>query len=280
MSCCWSAGPRPRPFRTRAVRRILRDSAGIVAISRWTAGRIADLARQLHLVWPTERVRVVSPGVDSARFRPGLGTDLVRARFGLTARRWLLTVARLMPHKGIDRGLEALADLRHDGLDVGYIVAGDGPARADLIRQAERLGVTEFVRWCGFVAEEDLPALYGLADVYLGLSREDGAEVEGFGLALLEAQASGLPVVAGASGGTVDALVPGISGVLVPPSSRREIHQALTALLQDPARARTMGAAGRARAEREGSWARVAADLEAAAEAFRTAAPWGSPAGR
>lgn len=268
------------PFSARAVRRLLRDAAGVVAISRWTASRVADLARQLHLPDPAERVRVVPPGVDAARFRPGLGTDNVRAQFGLSARRWLLTVARLMPHKGIDRGLEALADLREDGLDVGYMIAGEGPARAELIRQAERLGLTEFVRWCGFVAEDDLPALYGAADVYLGLSREEGAEAEGFGLALLEAQASGVPVVAGGSGGTADAIAPGVSGLLVSPSSRRDIHQALKALLQDPARARSMGAAGRARAEREGTWTRVASDLEAAAAAFRTAASWGLPAGR
>jgi len=269
-----------RPFRGRSVRKLLRDTAGTVAISGWTAARFRDLALRLGLPQSAERVRVVPLGVDASRFRPGLGGDRIRAGFGPADRKWLLTVARLMPHKGIDAGLAALADLRAEGVDAGYLIAGEGPARAELTRLSERLGMTDFVRWCGFVPDEDLPALYGAADVYLGLSREDGAEVEGFGLSLLEAQACGLPVVAGASGGTADAVAAGIGGLLVAPSARGEIHQALVALLRDPARARAMGAAGRAWAERERSWTRVQRDVAAAAAAFTAAGWWAAPAGR
>lgn len=270
-----------RPFRARSVQRLIRDAAGTIAISRWTAARYRELAFQLSLPEAAERVRVVPLGVDASRFRPGLATDRIHALLGgATGRRWMLTVARLVPHKGIDAGLEALADLRAEGIDVGYVIAGVGPARAGLMRMAERLGVTECVRWCGFVPEPDLPALYGAADVYLGLSREDGAEVEGFGLSLVEAQACGLPVVAGASGGTADAVAAGIGGLLVPPSSRSEIRQALQTLLRDPDRARSMGAAGRAWVERERSWAKVLREVAAAAAAFTSAGPRAAPAGR
>jgi phosphatidylinositol alpha-1,6-mannosyltransferase len=270
-----------RPLRGRSVRRLVRDAAGTIAISGWTAARYRELAFQLSLPEAAERVRVVPLGVDASRFRPGLGTDRFRAGLGGPAdRKWLLTVARLMPHKGIDTGLEALADLRAEGIDAGYVIAGEGPARAELVRMAERLGMTEFVRWCGFVPEADLPALYGAADVYLGLSREDGVEVEGFGLSLLEAQACGLPVVAGASGGTADAVTAGVGGLLVPPSSRSEIREAVLALLRDSARARSMGAAGRAWVERERSWAKVLREVAAAAATFRSAGPQAAPAGR
>jgi phosphatidylinositol alpha-1,6-mannosyltransferase len=262
-----------RPMKQRAARRLLGDAAGIVAISGWTADRVRDLAGQLGLPRVAERVRVVPLGVDAARFRPGLATDRVRVKYDLGPRQWLLTVARLVPHKGIDVGLRALADLRKAGIDVGYAIAGEGPARAALERLAAELGVREFVRWCGFVPEEELPALYGVADVYLGLSREEEPEVEGFGLALLEAQASGLPVVAGESGGTSDALLPGVSGMLVPPTAHEEIHRVLAELLRDPARAGALGAAGRVWTAEARSWSRVVEELDRAADGFTCGLP-------
>jgi len=257
-----------RPLKRQTARRLLRDAAGIVAISDWTAGRFRDLADQLGLAGVAERIRVVPLGVDASRFRPGLATAGVRRKYDLGPRQWLLTVARLVPHKGIDVGLRVLAALRQAGIDVGYAIAGEGQARPALERLSVELGVNEFVRWCGFVPEEDLPALYGAAVAYLGLSREEGPEVEGFGLSLLEAQASGLPVVAGASGGTREALLPGVSGVLVPPTDHERILGVLSELLRDRARARSLGVAGRAWAAEARSWSRVVDDLDRAAEAF------------
>ncbi len=254
---------------------ILAEAAGTVAISRWTAGRFAALARALGAEAAADRVRVVMPGVDTKRFRPGEGDAALRVRYGLDGRPWLLTVARLERHKGIDRGLELLARLRAVGLDVGYAVAGEGPALPDLKRQAGELGLSPHVRWLGFVPEHDLPAIYRLATIYLGLSREEGAEVEGFGLALLEAQASALPVVAGAGGGTRDAVSDGATGYVV---SAADALPAVRRLLGDPAHARALGEAGRARAEREFRWERVVGELEDAATAFR--AEWLARVGR
>jgi len=263
-------------LKRRAARGIMASAAGTVAISRWTAERFADLAQSLGLPGAAGRIRVVHPGVDTGRFRPGGPDAGWRERLALGHRPWLLTVARLMPHKGVGLGLEVLADLRAAGLDAGYLVAGEGPARPALERQAQALGVADAVRWCGHVDERDLPALYATADVYLGLSRQSGPEVEGFGLSLLEAQASGLPVVAGSGGGTGDAVAHGVTGILVPPE-RAAAARAVAGLLRDPARARTLGAAGRARMEREFGWDRVVADLGRAAADFSGAA---APAGR
>jgi phosphatidylinositol alpha-1,6-mannosyltransferase len=269
------------PLRARFARRLLGDAAGTIAISRWTAARYRDLALRLGLTPATDRVRVVPLGVDTSRFRPDRRSDRVRRWFGGPAGRlWLLTVARLLPHKGVDTALAVLADLRAAGIDVGYAVAGDGPARAELTRHAARLGATEYVRWLGFVPDDDLPSVYAAADVYVGLSRAEGAEVEGFGLSLVEAQACGLPVVAGAGGGTADAVADGVGGLLVPPRARDRIRDALLSLLRDPDRARAMGAAGRGWVERERTWERVSREVAAAAADFRSAAPGGAPAGR
>ncbi len=268
-------------MKRRVARGIIGAAAGTVAISRWTADTFRDLARELQLPETAERVRVIPLGVDTARFRPDAGREALRMRLGLAGPRpWALTVARLVPHKGIDVALEVIALLAREAVDLGYLVVGEGPSRAALETRAASLGIADRVRWLGALPDDQLPALYAAADLYLGLSREDGPQAEGFGLALLEAQASGLPVVAGRGGGTADAVAEGVTGLLVPPTEVPVILAAARALLADGARARAMGVAGRERAERAFGWSRVLDDLAAAAAAFTPSRPAAGPAGR
>lgn len=269
---------RVSPFKNQVARALIGSAAGTVAISSWTAARFRDFARQLGLPHSAERVRVIPPGVDGANFRPGLPTAMVRERYGLDARPWLLTVARLVPHKGIDLGINLVQLLRREGFDVGYAVVGEGPEHDALGRLAASLGLAEQVRFLGAVPDADLPALYNSAMAYLGLSREEGLEVEGFGLSFLEAAACGLPVVAGQGGGTADAVANGVTGYVVDPTSVASAAMAVRQLLLDSSRARTMGEAGRARVEREYAWGRVVRDLEEAARVFSVGR--GPPAAR
>lgn len=257
------------PARRRRAAALLWDAAGTVAISHWTASRFTALAGELGVADAARHLRVVPPGVDAARFHPGASTAALRDRYGLVDRPWLLTVARLMPHKGIDTGLDVLQALRAAGHEVGYMVAGTGPDAERLRRKADRLGVAADVRWLGRVPEEDLPGLYGAATVYLGLSRQEGDEVEGFGLSLLEAQACAVPVVAGLEGGTEDAVTHGVTGFLVDPGTEVAAVRTVAALLADRSRARVLGLAARARVEREFGWPRVVRELAEAAAAFR-----------
>jgi phosphatidylinositol alpha-1,6-mannosyltransferase len=265
-------------FKRLVARALIGSAAGTVAISSWTADRFRELAGQLGLPQAAERVRIIPPGVDTANFRPGLSTAMVRERHGLDARPWLLTVARLVPHKGIDLAINVVQRLRQEGLEVGYAVVGEGPERHALESMVQAAGLAERVRLLGPVPDTDLPALYNAAQVYLGLSREGHLGAEGFGLSFLEAAACGLPVVAGQGGGTADAVAHGITGYLVDTTSVASAAEAVRQLLLDPPCARTMGGAGRARVEREFAWGRVVRQLEEAARAF-SAGP-GPPAGR
>ncbi len=267
-------------MKRRVARGILRNAAGIVAISEWTATTFRSLATDLRLPAAAERVRVVRLGVDTARFRPAPDRDVMLAGHRRDRRRWAITVARLVPHKGVDIALAAVAELVRGGADVGYLVAGDGPERAGLEQQAERLGIGERVRWLGAVEDAELSRLLGSADFYLGLSRQEGPQAEGFGLALLEAQASGLPVIAGRSGGMADAVSDGVTGLLVPPTDLAAIVAAARRILEDDSLAAAMGRAGRERAEREFGWARVLRDLDSAAREFTAAAGAAARAGR
>lgn len=255
-------------MKRRLARGIMAEASGTVAISEWVAGRYRSLAGALGLDGAAERVVTIPLGVDAVRFHPGAAVPAQLARVPSGPRR-MITVARLVPHKGIDDALRVVAGLVGRGADVEYLVAGTGAERGALERLAEALGIAPRVRWLGNVAEAELPGLYASADLYLGLSREEGPEVEGFGLALLEAQASGLPVVAGRGGGTGEAVADGLTGMLIAAGDLPAGVEAAHALLDDPARARAMGRAGRERAERQFGWARVAADFGAAAERFR-----------
>ena len=133
--------------------------------------------------------------------------------------------------------------------------AGGGRDEGRLKALAEQLGAP--VRFLGRVSNEDLPLLYGCADVYTMLCRNrwGGLEQEGFGIVFLEAAACGVPQVAGRSGGAHEAVEHGVTGLVVDtPDDPRAVAAAFEELLDDPERARRMGVAGRERAVREFSY--------------------------
>jgi phosphatidylinositol alpha-1,6-mannosyltransferase len=185
----------------------------------------------------------------------------VRARYGLDGRRWLLSVARLTPHKGIDTGLRVLARLREAYPSLGYAVVGSGDQLSALEGMAHKLGVSDRVRLLTSVPDRDLPAVYNCAEIYLGLSRLTDLAAEGFGISLVEASASGVPVVAGRSGGIPEAVRDGETGLLVDAEQPEEVSRALCSLLEDRDLALRLGSAGRRAVESYYNWDRVTADL-------------------
>ena len=209
------AWPRPGALVRRAA-----EHAGLVtAVSRHTRRRFLAWAR----VAP-ERVKVLPDTVDG-RFQPGpKPADLLR-RHRLENSRVLLTVSRLWAaerYKGHDVVLRALGRLRATHPDVVYVIAGEGDDRPRLEQLASELGVVELTRFLGRVPDEMLPALYRAADVFVMPSTG-----EGFGIAFLEAIASGVPVVAGAADGSSDPLRDGLDGRLIAPASEAEVADAV-----------------------------------------------------
>ncbi|HET8625350.1 MAG TPA: glycosyltransferase family 4 protein [Gemmatimonadales bacterium] len=253
-------------LKRRSARALLGAAAVLVANSEWTRGLCQAVLRELELDAMDGRVRTVPLGTDPDFFRPGVPTAGVRARYGLTdAGRWLLSVSRLEPHKGIDTMIRALARLDGSESDVRYAVVGAGESRRDLEALALELGVGDRLHLLGGVPDADLAALYNLADVYVGASRRTAMSVEGFGIALAEAASSGRPVVAGRSGGIPEAVKHAETGLLVDPESPEQVAESIRRLLRDPALAARFGQAGRREIERYYNWNRVAADLAAIA---------------
>src|SRR5439155_1699694 len=164
------------------------------------------------------------------RFRPGLDPRPVREKYGLDAGTeggaWLLTVSRVDIHKGIDTVIRALPAVRAAVPSVRYVVAGVGSRRPEFERLAAALGVGDAVRFLGFVGDDELPALYNAADLYVGASRRYDLLAEGFGISIVEASACGLAVVGGRSGGVPDAVRDGETGILVDPDDPEAVAAA------------------------------------------------------
>jgi phosphatidyl-myo-inositol dimannoside synthase len=249
------------PLTRRSGKALLKSAAAVVANSQWTREQAQKVLREVGLDPLAERVKVVPLGTDAERFRPGIDAREVRERYRLNGGRWALTVARLESYKGIDTALRAVARVRKEGIDVHYAVVGAGK-RAAFRKLAEELKIDDVVRFVGPVPDADLPALYNAADIYMGVSRQsEGTRIEGFGVALSEAAACGLPVIAGRSGGLAEAVQDGETGLVVDPNDAEAVAQALGRVLGDQLLARRLGQGGRKAVETYYNWDRVIRDL-------------------
>src|SRR5881396_3308524 len=232
-------------FKRWTARQLFAGCAVVVANSRWTAEHARSLLAALGCGALAGDVRAVPPGTTPSRFRPGIDPRSIRAKHGLEGGPWLLTVSRLDWHKGIDTVIKALPTVRAAVPTARYAVAGAGARRPHLERLVAELGLGEAVRFLGFVSDEDLPALYNAADLYVGASRRFDRLAEGFGISLVEAAACGLAVVGGRSGGVPDAVREGETGILVDPDEPAAVAAGIVSLLRDEAARRRLGTAGR-----------------------------------
>jgi len=206
---------------------------------------------------------VIPSVVDLDRFRPGLDPGPLRTTLRLDGKRVLVFTGRLVPHKGVNVLLEALTELPSD---VVLLVIGAGPRLPSLRTLARRLDVEDRVRFCSTVTDEELPHYLALADVFAFPSQN---RLEGFGLAVAEAMAIGLPVVVADMPGVREVIEPGVEGLLVEPLIAKDVAAKVRTILDDPALGRRMGAAGRRRAEARYGAATVVGQLLTAYGALR-----------
>ena len=225
----------------RLMPQVFGRARAVFANSTFTQGR-ALLAGA-----PAERLHVVNPAVDAAAFAGPFDTADLVERFGLAGKTVLLTVGRLTRRKGHDTVLSALARLRGEGLlrDLVWLVLSDGELEDELKKTCSLLKLDDVVRWVGPVSREALPRYYAAADIFVHPNRTlDDDDVEGFGMVFLEASAAGLAVIGGRSGGVVDAVEDGVSGLLVDGTSLDAVTDAIAGLVRDPVRRAAMGRAG------------------------------------
>ena len=229
-------------------RRYLADLrlADALVADGWAADHLPPLVGR-----PVERV---PKGVDVVRFRPDGPSH--RDALGLRDRRVVIAVARLVPLKNLAMLIDAVAPLRHRLPAVHLILVGSGPDAESLQRRAAECGVADRVTFAGDVPHAETPAWYRSADVFALSSHFDNSPN-----AVLEAMASGLPVVATDVGGMRGFVADGIGGALVPAGDADAMAAALERYLTDAAAARAAGSFNAARAAAEFSWRRSAQRL-------------------
>lgn len=240
------------PVSRQVLGRVLRKARHVIAAGGYPAAEAERAAgRSLDIT-------VVPPGVDLQRFVPLESDERSRARrdFGLAEDAEVVVgVSRLVPRKGFDTAIRAVARLAASRPNIVLLIAGAGRDRERL----EKLAVAESapVRFLGRVSNDELPRLYGCADVSVMMCRNRwaGLEQEGFGIVFVEAAACGVPAVAGASGGAAEAVADGRTGFVVPdPRDVSSVVSRLDEILADPVRRLAMGRAARERVETEFSY--------------------------
>ncbi len=225
-------------------RDVYRRALGVVVISHYTAAQLGAFGVSPNCMC------VVPPGSESG------GAPTAETQSPGQGVRHIGTCGRLIWRKGHDLVIDALPDLLRDVPDLCYVIAGEGPERVRLEERARNRGVHAHVRFLGQVSQAELPSFYRSLDVFVMPGRDDAGSghVEGFGIVFLEAAQQGLPAVATRTGGIPEAVLDGLTGLLVPPDDVPALTEALLALLRNPEKCRAMGAAARQRARMEFTW--------------------------
>ncbi|WP_442496916.1 glycosyltransferase family 4 protein [Methylobacter sp. sgz302048] len=232
-------------------RKALSSARAVICNSRYTE-------RLVQAISPEANTVVITPGVDATRFKPVEDELLAKQQFHLpTDRRIILSVSRMDAYKGHDLVLNALAQMPAERREtLHYVIAGRGPHLDSLKALAVSLGLSNSITWLGFVADENLPTLYGCADLFVLCTKEDpqARGVEGFGMVFLEAQATGVPVIGTTAGGIPDAVEEGEGGWLIEQGDVTALQLHLERLSMDVSSFKEQGLRGRQRALTKGSW--------------------------
>lgn len=252
----WSMVPGGRS----ALRRIGRTNDVITFVSQYARRRISAA------LGPEAALEYLPPGVRVEAFRPDpVGRRVIRSKYGIGDAPLLLSVSRLVSRKGQDSLIRAMPTVLASVPDARALIVGEGPDGPRLRGLVDALDLGARVIFAGSVAWSELPAHYAAADVFAMpcRTRGSGLDVEGLGIVFLEAAASGLPVIAGRSGGAPETVQPGRTGTVVDGRDVPEVAAAVADLLTDRRRAAEWGANGRAWVSRTWNWDRSADRLAA-----------------
>jgi phosphatidylinositol alpha-1,6-mannosyltransferase len=246
------AGWAQLPLAGRLLRRIGDDVDVLTYLGEYTRAKMAGALSPAAAA----RMARLAPGVDETVFHGGAGGADVRAGLGLVDRPVVVCVSRLVPRKGQDTLIRGWPRVLRAVPDAALLLVGGGPYRGTLEKLAAAAGVTGAVRFTGSVPWGRLAAHYDAGDVFAMpcRTRRRGLDVEGLGIVYLEASSTGLPVIAGDSGGAPDAVVAGETGLVVNGRSVAGVADAVISLLRNREQAAAMGEKGRSWVEREWRW--------------------------
>lgn len=231
--------------------RIIRHADRLIVNSKFTCREVEKLAvaqkKPIKVVYPCPNTR--KGIIDEALYQKTL------KEYHLKGKKVLLSVGRLIERKGHDKVLQALPSVIKTVPDVMLLIVGRGAYLHELENLARKYRVEHYVQFLQEVMNDELSCLYHACDVFVMSSRQlANGDVEGFGIVYLEANTFGKPVIAGASGGAVEAVKHMVNGLLVQPTNTNELAQAMISLLTNKQKAEILGAQGAKRVEEKFSW--------------------------
>ena len=238
------------PF-TMAMKSISRHVNHLTYLGEFTRSAIASSVTKEA----AQSMVKIAPGIDTDHFSP-VNASQLREELGLTHKKVIVSVGRLVHRKGQDVLIEAMPAIIEEVPEAHVLMIGEGPYRSYLENRVKTLGLQERVTFIGRIQYADLPQYICAGDLFVmpSRSRLAGLEVEGLGIVYLEASACGLPVIAGNSGGAPDAVLEGETGLVVDGTQKTDVAAAVVQLLLDPDRSKAMGIAGRQWIIREWRW--------------------------
>ena len=207
----------------------------IVTISKYSLAKI-----QQYYTADTRKIRIVPNGVDIQKFKPAQDREAIKHQFGLGDNPCILFVGSLIPRKGLPFLVEAAKKITKTFSKIKFLIVGEGPSKNQLLSTLKTANLSNNFKFLGNISEDMLPALYNCAEAFVLPSIQEGQ-----GIVLLEAQASGKPVVAFDVGGVNEAVRGGETGLLVERGNSEELADALLRLLSDKDLREKMGANGR-----------------------------------
>jgi glycosyltransferase involved in cell wall biosynthesis len=216
-----------RPHRSVFVRRLVGQVDVVWAVSRCTQDRFTAWSG-----FPSEACEIVPNAIDLDHYQPGPRNAVLVRRYGLAARKVIMTLCRLQVderYKGVDEVLEIMPDLIVRDPTLTFVIAGDGDDRGRLESKAASLGLNDHVVFTGFVSEAEKVDHYRLADAFVMPGWG-----EGFGIVYLEAMACGVPVLVSTLDGSREAVLDGRLGRLVDPRRPAELEAAIVEVLNAP----------------------------------------------
>ncbi|MDP2586551.1 MAG: glycosyltransferase family 4 protein [Candidatus Komeilibacteria bacterium] len=240
----------------KIMRRVLNESKFITSNSKFTKKQLLNLEipeEKIEVIYPCPNIKAVTSSLEQIR-------ELKR-ELGLEDKKVLLTVGRLVNRKGQQKVIQAMPALVKKFPEMVYLVIGDGPEGEKLKAQSLKLGLKNKVIFLANISDEELPAYYQLADLFVMPAENLAGDVEGFGIVYLEAAMFGLPSVAGKSGGVMEAVIDGQTGLLVDPNNQDDLAEKISFLLSDKELRQQFSVNGRIRVERDFIWNKQAAKL-------------------
>jgi phosphatidylinositol alpha-1,6-mannosyltransferase len=226
----------------------------VLANSLFTADRLRPYLTQ------SDTLQILHPGVNPPCQATAKDIETVAAWAG-AHHPVLVTVGRLEERKGQDKIINILPRLLADFPNLIYMIAGSGPLKEQLSRQAIALGVENKLQFCGRVSDGERAALLSKATLFAMPCRIEGKSVEGFGIVYLEAAMFGVPSLAGQAGGAGDAVIDGETGLLCNGDDENDVYHSIKKMLNDPNSLKDMGTKAQHRAENEFQWGQIALQL-------------------